>query len=98
MQSAVFDLIVDAVKDLNEGMEIKVPVEIGRDAPLFGAQGALDSVQLVSLVVSIEQAIEDRLGISVVLADEKALSRAQSPFQTIGTLTEYAAGLLPQKN
>jgi acyl carrier protein len=61
---------------------------------LFGESGFLDSMSLVSLVVAVEQAIEDQFGKTVSLADEKALSRRHSPYRTIGSLAEYAAGEL----
>lgn len=95
MEDPIFDLVVNAVSDLNEELERKVPVEMGRDAPLYGEAGVLDSLGLVSLVVSIEQALQDRWGVAVALADEKALSLTRSPFRTIGTLTDYVAGLVP---
>jgi acyl carrier protein len=97
MEKRIFDLILKAVSDLNEDLERKVPLEMGKDAPLYGNQGVLDSLGLVTLVVSIEQAIQDELGVTVALADEKALSLTRSPFKTIGTLTEYAARLVPER-
>lgn len=67
------------------------PTGVTRDTALFGPTGLLDSVGLVSLVLAIEQDISDLLGVSVSLADEKALSQRHSPFRTIGTLVDYAA-------
>lgn len=64
------------------------------DTALFGADGLLDSVGLVSLAIACEQAIADEFGIYVGLADERALSQRSSPYRTVGTLAEYAAGLV----
>ncbi len=61
---------------------------------LFGAEGLLDSVGLVSLAIACEQAIADELGVDIGLADERALSQRASPYRTVGTLAEYAAGLV----
>ncbi len=44
---------------------------------------------LVNLLVCIEERIEDEYNLSVTLADEKAMSRKNSPFRTISTLCEY---------
>lgn len=63
---------------------------------LFGKEGLLDSMGLVSLVVSVEQAIEDRYGVSVALADERALSRRASPYRTIASLADYASAVLEE--
>ncbi len=68
--------------------------ELDSDTRLFGKEGLLDSIGLVSLVVAVEQEIEDRHSVSVALADERALSLTKSPYRTIGTLAEYASNLM----
>jgi len=45
-------------------------------------------------MVAVEQAIEDELGVSVSLADERALSQRTSPYRTVGTLADYADSLI----
>ena len=65
-----------------------------RDTPLFGREGFLDSMGLVTCVVAVEQAIEDELGVSVSLADDRALSQRTSPYRTVGTLADYADTLV----
>ncbi len=65
-------------------------VLIGRDSPLFGPNGLLDSVGLVSVVLAVEQEIAERLGCTVALADDRALSQRNSPFRTVGSLADYA--------
>jgi len=64
------------------------------ETPLFGREGFLDSLGLVTLMVAVEQAIEDELGVSVSLADERALSQRTSPYRTVGTLADYADSLI----
>lgn len=56
---------------------------------LFGKGAPLDSVALVTFIVSVEQRIEDTAGVALSLADERAMSRSKSPFRTLGTLAEY---------
>jgi D-alanine--poly(phosphoribitol) ligase subunit 2 len=87
-------LIVAVVKELGDQDEVELPSNLTPATPLFGESGFLDSMSLVSLVVALEQSIEDKFGKPVSLADEKALSRRNSPYRTIGTLAEYAAGEL----
>ena len=64
------------------------------DTPIFGTKGNLDSLGLVSLLVNLEQNIEDKYGIPITIADEKAMSLKNSPFRTINTLTEYLNGII----
>jgi D-alanine--poly(phosphoribitol) ligase subunit 2 len=86
------DLISLVVKTLREttGKETKLPRELGSETPLFGREGILDSLGLVTLIVAVEQALEDVFGVSVSLADDKAMSQQHSPYRTIGTLAGYA--------
>jgi acyl carrier protein len=88
-------LIVDAVQEQCEGRGSTVAAaDLGPETPLLGRAGVLDSLGLVTLVVALEQTLEDEYGVSVSLADERALSERKSPFRTIGTLAEYAERLI----
>lgn len=62
--------------------------------PLIGQGAALDSLALVTLIVTVEARVADELGKSVTLASEQAMSRTQSPFRTLGTLAAYVDELL----
>ena len=55
--------------------------------------GRLDSLGLVTLIVDLEERLQDDLGLGVALANERALSQRESPFRTVGTLTEYVLAL-----
>jgi hypothetical protein len=44
--------------------------------------------------VSIEEAIEDQFNTSIILADEKAMSRRTSPFSRVSYLVEYILELI----
>ncbi|MCC6437660.1 MAG: acyl carrier protein [Acidimicrobiales bacterium] len=66
-------------------------------APLYGAEGPLSSLELVSVLVALEQSIEDRFGRTVNLADDQAMSEAHSPFRTFGSLADLALDRLTQR-
>ncbi len=55
---------------------------------LLGADATLDSMDLVNFVADVEEALEER-GQSIVLADERALSRSRSPFRSLAALADY---------
>lgn len=65
------------------------PLEIGESTPLVGPGSVLDSMALVTLVLDVEQRLEEQAGVSVTLMNEQALSRRHSPFRTIGSLADY---------
>lgn len=66
----------------------------GEDSILFGEKGALDSLGLVSLIVDVEEALSDRSGQTISLADERAMARFRNPFRTIGSFADYAEAAL----
>ena len=89
MKQKIIEIILHEVSELNEQLDHKVAIEKGEDGGLYGLTGVLDSLGLVTLIVAIEQAVEDDLGLVISLADEKAMSQKNSPFRTIGTLADY---------
>jgi acyl carrier protein len=60
-----------------------------KDSVLLGQDAVIDSMALVNLVLDVEEAVRTRFGVSLTLADERAMSRTRSPFRTVGTLAEY---------
>lgn len=64
------------------------------ETPLLGTESVLDSMQLVSLIVSIEREVEDAFGFALTLADERALSMKASPFRSIASLADYIRTLI----
>jgi acyl carrier protein len=97
MYDKILKLVIDQAEELNEQLDSRIPVELGAEAPLFGGDsGILDSISLVTLIVSVEQSIEDETGIAVILADEKAMSQKNNPFTTIGALTSYIIQVLDE--
>ena len=48
------------------------------DTPSLGPESALDSMRLVTLIVTTEREIEETFGVLLTLADERALSMNQS--------------------
>lgn len=68
----------------------------GEHTRLIGGNSPLDSLGLVSLIVAIEESIEETWGISLTLADERAMSRRTSPFARVGLLVDYIEELISQ--
>ena len=94
MQEKIKDIIFDAVDEVNEQLEKANRIEKSPDTVLFGKEGKLDSLGLVTLLVAIEQRLEDEFDTSITIADEKAMSQKRSPFYSIKTLSDYIGQLL----
>jgi len=90
MKDDMVTLVIEMAKEILEAEGV-APNGLDAKTQLFGEEGVFDSMGLVSLIVAVEQEIEDRFGKSVALADERALSRSSSPYRTVETLAQYAA-------
>ena len=64
---------------------------------IFGKASHLDSLGLVNLIVSLEEAVNDEFNLEIILADERAMSLESSPFRTVSTLADYILLLLREK-
>lgn len=73
------------------------PTQLGDDTRLIGRKGVLDSMGLVTLIVDVEQRLEEEHDIVVVLADERAMSQKHSPFRSVGSLGDYICQLVAQE-
>lgn len=91
MVDELMELVVAAAREVAAEQDIEMTDALGAETRLFGEGGLLDSMALVSLVVAVEQAIEEKYSVPIALADEKALSQRSSPYRTIGALASYAA-------
>ena len=68
------------------------------DTILFGGNSKLDSLGLINLIIAVEQNIEDEFNISITLADEKAMSQDESPFESVASLSNYIELLLNENS
>lgn len=91
MSDELVQTIIAATRELAAEQGIEIDTALDVNTRLFGEGGLLDSMALVSLVIAVEQTLEEQHNVAVALADEKALSQRSSPYRTIGTLAAYAA-------
>ena len=64
---------------------------------LFNNAGNLDSLDLVELIMSVEQRIEERFGETITLMDGESMSYDKNPFGSVGDLADYVSLLLNKK-
>lgn len=97
MQEEMLNLVIECVEQLEDMQGITPPPDIDVSTALYGENGFLDSMALVTFIVSVEQAIDDKFGISIALADSRAMSQRQSPFRNVGSLVDYIISLQTAK-
>jgi acyl carrier protein len=94
----IVEMIFTTIDDLNELLPPAQQLEKSVDTVVFGADGKLDSLGLVTLIVAVEQKITETFNVTLTLADEKAMSQRNSPFRSIGTLAGYIEQLLGENS
>jgi acyl carrier protein len=86
--------IYRAVDSINDELPADRKLIKAPETRLLGPQSVLDSMRLVSLILTTEGEIEDAFGVALTLADERALSMNASPFRSIQSLADYIGILI----
>ena len=90
----VTGVLYGAIDDVKKLQPPEQALKKSMDTVLFGAGGALDSLGMVNFIRAVEQRLEREFGVAVTLVHERAMSKKNSPFKTIGSLHKYILGLL----
>lgn len=85
-KSEVSKIIIEIIKEYFESQDIKEKAT--EETVLFGKNSVLDSLGLVNVIIDIESKFLDE-GYEILLTSEKAMSRSNSPFRAVETLSEY---------
>jgi acyl carrier protein len=88
--------IYRAVDELNRQLPKAVHVGKSANSPLYGKSSKLESIDLVTLMIEVEEKIKEEFGIPITIANERAMSQEDSPFLSIGSLTDFIAELLKE--
>lgn len=91
MRDRILGAIYFCIDEFNRQRETDGQLGLSPNTMLYGAEGQLDSLALVHLIVAVEQRIEDEFGVSLTLADDRALARKGSPFRSVATFADYIA-------
>lgn len=94
-KNEIIEIIFESIDEINQEYDVKLPKELS--TKLFGGECELDSLGLVSLIVSIEENINNSCSFSISIADEKAMSQKYSPFRSVDTLANYVMGLVNEE-
>lgn len=82
-------LVHETFTEVANERKAKLPGSIGDDTPIFGGGAILDSTGVTTLVMEIEMRLEERHGVTVTLVNDRAMSRKNSPFRTVGSFVTY---------
>ena len=90
MREKLFEIIESAIELLNEELDYESLEDVGEETPIFGGHDGIDSLSLIVLITDIEKRIKKELGVKIILADESAMARSESPYSNVGNLLDFA--------
>lgn len=83
------EVVRDAITELNTQRPPDEQIDARLDTPLFGREGVLDSLALVTLLLEVEDRVRHRFDVSVTIMDQRAMSEERSPFGSVAALAHY---------
>jgi hypothetical protein len=83
------DELVNLLKQFVIDNGIEHSLNITEDTRLIGSNSIFDSMELVQFIVEVESFLQEKLNIEIQLANEKAMSKRNSPFISIKSLNIY---------
>lgn len=95
-RNAAIAMIMEGVYSIAPAALDGGDVELDESTTLFGHQGILDSLGLVSLIVEVEQMVADAYDVAITIGDDRAMSQKHSPFRTVGVLADYVVMLMQE--
>jgi acyl carrier protein len=95
-RSAALSIVIASIQEVFAQTGVDAPSALSEDTVLVGKDAVLDSLGVVSLIVEVEQRVESDHDASVTLANDKAMSARNSPFRTIGVLTDHVVAMVAE--
>ena len=86
--NSVKKIVMDSLISVLDENGIK-NISVDDNTEIFGSKSIIDSLQLISLIVKIEEDVYDQVGKEIIVVDEAAVIVGNSPFQTVKSLTEF---------
>jgi acyl carrier protein len=92
-RSDALEIVHASLKEVFAQSGAEATAAVTEETVLVGNDAVIDSLGVVSLIVEVEQRLESAHGVSVVLANDKAMSQRNSPFRTVGVLTDHVLAM-----
>jgi acyl carrier protein len=92
----VIGLVAAAIDDINEVRAPEDRLAKALESSLLGHK--LDSLGAISLVVGIDERVQEQYGISIEPVSALAMPPAESPLRTVATLVEYVMARIGEEH
>ena len=94
----IIQTVNEAIDEFNEQLPQENKLEKSVDTVLFGRDGTLDSLGLVSLATTIEQKIQENHAVTMTLLQDISSLEEDNSFNTIEELAEHITSSLEKKS
>lgn len=95
-RTVALNIVYASLQEVFAQTGLDAPTALSEETVLVGKDAVLDSLGVVSLIVEVEQRVEGEHGASVTLANDKAMSQRNSPFRTVGVLTDHLVAMVAE--
>ena len=95
MENPYYRIIENAIQELNESKEGDT-IGSTPDTVLLGPDSAIDSIDLINLIVAIEEKVNAKYGQPINLVSERAMSSQVTPFGSVSSLAAYLEELISE--
>jgi acyl carrier protein len=92
----IIDILYLAIEEINQGLPVEARLDKSLQTPLVGAEGKLDSLGFVNLIVSAEEKLSAEFG-PISLAEAIVANDEINPPQTVEALADLVGVLLEGK-
>ncbi len=93
----ISNIIIENVKALVDTFPQEDRILVDENTILFGLNSTIDSLSLVSIIVDLEIEFMDTHNLEISLTDDRAMTRAISPYDNISVLADYILELVSEK-
>jgi acyl carrier protein len=94
----IIDIIYKVIDEVNEDrFADENQIIKSLDTRLFGGDSIIDSLGLVHLIVLIEEKVNEEFDLTLIIADERAMSQRNSPFKSVDTFADYILELIKEQ-
>jgi acyl carrier protein len=97
-RTVAYDIVVASLAEVLIQSGLPALDSVTEDTVLVGKDAVLDSLGVVSLIVEVEQRVEQGQNVSITLANDKAMSQRNSPFRTVAVLTDHLVAIVAEES
>ncbi|HSR67845.1 MAG TPA: hypothetical protein VLU25_07875 [Acidobacteriota bacterium] len=94
VEERVMQALQNSVEEVNQQVAEENRIDFDLSTPLIGDDSPLDSLGLVSLIVSAEGNINQDFDVSLALIDAEAMNDQQGVFRNLAALRDHIIRLL----